>query len=52
MDNKETIKDFIIKLPTNVHKAVKSICALRNITMKQFFLEAALAKIQEHESFQ
>ena len=52
MQDQETIKDFIIKLPIATHSKIKSICAFRHISMRQFFLEAAVEKIEEHDSFQ
>lgn len=45
-------KRVIAVIPQETHQAVKILCAMRNVTMNQYFIEALAHKLAQDESRQ
>jgi len=51
MEKIKQTKMLLIEIPKEIHAKIKSISALRNMTLRRFILKLILTEINKHEKY-
>jgi hypothetical protein len=51
MKDKSDQKSLIVNIPIQIHAKIKSIAAIRNITLRKLILRLIINEINKHENY-